>query len=184
MVKFQFKNLSNQTTGFRIYDDRFSWKSGATMVVQLADASPVSLKFQFQALKKQVSNLKDLTSLIRSMSIYIKENFPEGSTGYNISFLDPEVKPSIDVKLPSTFMEVGDEMTFEVVAEHLEGQIIAYIKEQDVAKVLKDGRTIKATGPGTAYLKVGTKQFNREFALKVEAPMTADVQVAEVPEEK
>ena len=184
MVKFEFKNLSTQTTGFRIYDERFSWKAGASMIVQIADASSVSLKFKLQSLKKQASNLHDLVSLIKGIQGYLLAEFPEGSTGYNISFVDPEPMPYINVSLPSTYMEVGDEMVFEVESKNLEGQIIAFIKEQDIAKVLKDGRTIKAVGPGTAYLKVGTKKYNKEFPIKVQAPMTEDVEVAEVPEEK
>lgn len=182
MVKFEFRNLSDQTTGFRIYDDRFSWKSGATMIVQVADASSVSLKFQLQSLKKQVANLQDLIQLIKFIQSAIVSEFPEGSTGYSLSFIDPAPVPSIDVILPSRVMEVGDEMVFDVTSSNLTGKIVAFIKEQDVAKVLKDGRTIQAVGPGTAYLKVGTKQYNKEFPIKVEAPMTEKVEVAEVPE--
>lgn len=180
MVTYEFQNLSKENMGFRLYE-RFTWKSGTTLILKVADATPVSVKFNLQALKKQASNLHDLIKLVRGIQNIVQEEFPEGSTGYSISFTDPKLRPDVRVKWVSPLMEVGDEMTFEVQADHLDGKIIAFIKEQEVAKVLKDGRTIKAVGPGVCSLRVGTREFSREFQLKVEAPAVKEEDKVEVP---
>lgn len=180
MVTYEFQNLSKENMGFRLYE-RFTWKSGTTLILKVADATPVSVKFNLQALKKQASNLHDLIKLVRGIQNIVQEEFPEGSTGYSISFTDPKLRPDVRVKWVSSLMEVGDEMTFEVQADHLDGKIIAFIKEQEVAKVLKDGRTIKAVGPGVCSLRVGTREFSREFQLKVEAPAVKEEDKVEVP---
>lgn len=181
MKTYEFYNMSKETLGFRLYE-KFSWKSGASLVLKVADATPVSVLFELQALKKQVSNLHELNTLVRNLQRIIMEQFPEGSTGYSISFSDPQQKPEVIVKLPSTFMEVGDEMTFSAEAKNLEGKLLAFIKEQDVAKVMRDGKTIKAIAPGTCNLRVGTKEFSREFQIKVEAPSTEEVDKVEITE--
>ena len=182
MVTYEFQNLSKQNVGFSIYEN-FVWKSGTTLILKVVDATPVSVRFSLQALAKQASNSSDLIRLLRGIQNIVMAEFPEGSTGYSISFTDPELRPDVKVKWVSPLMEVGDEMTFEVQAINLEGKIVAFIKEQNVAKVLKDGRTIKAVGPGTCNLRVGTREFSREFPLKVEAPAVKDEDKVEVPEE-
>lgn len=181
MKTYEFHNMSKESLGFRIYE-RFSWKSGATLVLKVADATPVSVLFDLQTIKKQASNLQELNTLVRGLQTIIMNQFPEGSTGYSISFVDPKQKPEVIIKLPSTFMEVGDEMTFTAEAKNLEGKLLAFIKEQEVAKVLKDGKTIKAIAPGTCNLRVGTKEFSREIQIKVEPSSLATVDKVDVPE--
>ena len=184
MIDYSFKNNSKDTLGFRIYN-RYSWRAGAEMIVSVADATSVDTKFQLRKFKKDYTNLHDMVGFIKNLTKVLTDEFPEGSTGLNIRFLEPKKAPVINVEMPSNFMYVGDEMKFTVSTENLERKILAFIAEQDVAKVLKDGRTIKAIGPGKAFLKVGTKEFNRRFDIVVETPpKVSDEKVTvEVPEE-
>lgn len=185
MIDYSFKNNSKDSMGFRLYN-RYSWKAGAEMIISIADASSVETKFRMRQFKKDYTNLHDMVDFIRSLTKVLTDEFPEGSPGLSIRFLEPKKAPVIDVLMPSPFMYVGDEMQFTVHVENLEGKILSFIAEQDVAKILKDGRTIKAVGPGKAFLKVGTKDFNRRFDLVVETPPKSDdgEKVEEVPVEE
>jgi hypothetical protein len=180
MITYEFQNLSKDTLGFRLYE-KYTWRAGATLVLKIADASSVGLKFELRTLKKQVSNLRDLNGLALKLSRLIASEFPEGSVGFDISFIEPVARPEVTVKLPTTYMEIGDEMKFEVETKNLEGKVLAYIKEKDIALILKDGRTIRAVGPGMCNLRVGTKEFNKEFPIKVGVPDSEDVEKVEVP---
>ena len=182
MIDYSFKNNSKDSLAFRIYN-RYSWQAGAEMIVSIADASSVETKFRLRQFKKDYTNLHDMVGFIRNLTKVLTDEFPEGSPGLAIHFLEPKKAPVIDVQMPAPFMYVGDEMKFTVHTENLEGKILAFIAEQDVAVVLKDGRTIKAVGPGRAFLKVGTKEFNRRFDLVVETPPQKDQEVEEVPAE-
>jgi len=182
MLTYEFQNLSKETLGFKIYE-KLTWKSGATLVLKIADASSIGLKFELKTTRKQVSNLRDLVDLSRKIARLIMTEFPEGSTGFNVSFIEPKAKPEVIVKLSRTYMEMGDEMKFEVEVKNLDGKVLAYIKEKDIALVLKDGRTIRAVGPGLCNLRVGTKEFNKEFPIKVGVPDSDDIEKVEVPED-
>lgn len=182
MIDYSFKNNSKDSLAFRIYN-RYSWKAGAEMIISIADATSVETKFRMRQFKKDYTNLHDMIGFIRNLTKTLTDEFPEGSPGLNIRFLEPKKAPVVEVQMPSNFMYVGDEMKFTVHTENLEGKILAFIPETDVAQVLKEGRTIKALGPGKAFLKVGTKDFNRRFDLVVETPPKVDIPVEEVPEE-
>ena len=173
MIDYSFRNDSKDSVGFNIYG-RHSWKSGSEMIVSIADASSVDLKFQMKTLKKDYTNLHDLVGCTRKLTQLLTSEFPEGSTGFSIRFLEPKKAPVVEVEMASSFMYVGDEMKFSVKTENLEGKILAYIAEKDVAHIMKDGRTIKAVGPGRAFLKVGTQDYNRRFDIVVETPPTVE----------
>ena len=182
MIDYSFKNNSKDTLAFRVYN-RYTWSAGSEMIISIADATSVETKFRLRQFKKDYTNLHDMVGFIRNLTKVLTDEFPEGSVGLSIRFLEPKKAPVIDVTMPANFMYVGDEMKFTVHTENLEGKILAFIPEQDVAMVMKDGRTIKALGPGKAFLKVGTKEFNRRFDLVVETPPKSDQEVEEVPEE-
>lgn len=175
MVDYTFVNSTDETVGFKIYQ-KYVWKASSEMIVSVADASSVDLRFKLRQMKKEIFNNRDLIATVRQLVNLITEEFPEGSTGFNIRLLEPKKAPVVEVKFTSPFMYVGDEMKFEVHTENLPGEILAFIPERDVAMVLKDGRTIKAVGPGKAFLKVGTKEFNRRFDLVVETPPKANIE--------
>ena len=111
----------------------------------------------------------------------INEEFPEGSTGYEINFKEPKKIPEISVDMVTNFMYVGDEMTFKVTTKNFEGEVFAATGDKKVAIVLPDksGRTLKATGPGRTHLIVGNKDYNRRFEVNVESRPESEVKVNE-----
>ena len=123
MIDYSFKNNSKDTLGFRIYN-RYSWRAGAEMIISVADATSVDTKFQLRKFKKDYTNLHDMVGFIKNLTKVLTDEFPEGSTGLNIRFLEPKKAPVINVEMPSNFMYVGDEMKFTVSTENLEGKIL------------------------------------------------------------
>lgn len=171
MVEYTFRNSTRDSHGFFLKGQKYSWKADSEMIVSIVDTSSITTRIEFQRMKKTAATFDELIDIVKHVVHTIGEEFPEGSTGYEIKFREPKKIPELNVDMVTSFMYVGDEMNFEVTSKNFEGEILATTADKKVALVLPDksGRTIKAVGPGRTHLIVGNKSYNRRFEINVES---------------
>ena len=177
MVDYTFRNATKDSHGFFLGNRKYSWKADSEMVVSIVDTASIATRVEFQRMKKSAATFSDLIDIVKLIVHTINEEFPEGSTGYEINFKEPKKIPEISVDMVTNFMYVGDEMTFKVITKNFEGEVFAATGDKKAAIVLPDksGSTLKATGPGRTHLIVGNKEYNRRFEVNVESRPESEV---------
>ena len=94
MVDYTFRNATKDSHGFFLGNRKYSWKADSEMVVSIVDTASIATRVEFQRMKKSAATFSDLIDIVKLIVHTINEEFPEGSTGYEINFKEP-TRPEI-----------------------------------------------------------------------------------------
>ena len=119
MVDYTFRNATKDSHGFFLGNRKYSWKADSEMVVSIVDTASIATRVEFQRMKKTAATFDELIDIVKHVVHTIGEEFPEGSTGYEIKFREPKKIPELNVDMVTSFMYVGDEMNFEVTSKKI-----------------------------------------------------------------